>query len=228
MGSTRLPGKSLAPIGGRPMLAMVLERLGAARALDEVVVATSVLPRDDAVAEVAEACGVRAVRGSEDDVLDRYRMAAEAADAAVVVRVTADCPLVDPALVDRLLALLGAEGLDYAALATGGPTTRQDARRWPHGLDAEAITRAALQAAWVEATEPYDREHVTTFVKARPERFASAWLEAGEDLGDERWTVDHPEDLAFVRRVVERLDGLGFGYADVLAVLAREPDLRIS
>jgi spore coat polysaccharide biosynthesis protein SpsF (cytidylyltransferase family) len=227
MGSTRLPGKSLAPVAGRPLLALLLERLARA-ALDDVVVATSTLPGDDVVAAAAAAAGVRAVRGSERDVLDRFHAAARALDADVVVRVTADCPLLDPALVDRLVALRTAEGLDYAALPTGDPSTWPGLLRWPDGLDAEAMTRATLQAAWEEAIEPYDREHVTLFIKARPGRFAAGWLEPDEDLGHERWTVDHPADLAFVRRVVERMEGTAFGYADVLALLARDPGLRVS
>jgi spore coat polysaccharide biosynthesis protein SpsF len=225
MGSTRRPGKVLAPLAGRPLLALVLERTRRARGLDEVVVATTELERDDRIVELAEREGVRWARGSETDVLDRYHSAALAHGADVVVRITADCPLVDPALVDRLLELRAAERCDYAAIPTGDPL-RLGLRCFPDGLDAEAMTCGALDAAWREATDPADREHVTRYFKLRPERFAIGWLQAERDYGGERWTVDHPADLEFVQAVLDALDGTAFGYADVLAVLDRDPRLR--
>jgi len=221
MGSTRLPGKALAPLAGRPVLGWVLARVGEAPGLDEVAVATSTLERDAPVVAVAQAVGVRVVRGDERDVLDRYRTAAEALAADVVVRVTADCPLVDPEVIGRLLAARGDR--DYAAVATGAMPPAPGLRRFPDGLDAEAFTRAALEAAWGQASAPYDREHVSPWIKRHVQPW---WLEAEEDLGDERWTVDEPADLAFVRAVVERLGPEPFGYREVLALLAREPELR--
>jgi glutamate-1-semialdehyde 2,1-aminomutase len=221
MGSTRLPGKVLAPLAGTPLLGLVIERTAAARGLDAIAVATSDLDRDDAVAAVARAAGVDVVRGSEQDVLDRFQRGARQLGADVVVRVTADCPLVDSELIGRVIDLRARERLDYAAIPTG-PIA--GLRCFPDGLDCEVFTAAALASAWREATDLYDREHVSPFIK-REERFARAFLEAETDLGAERWTVDYPQDLDFVRAVVQRL-GRNCGYRDILALLDREPELR--
>jgi spore coat polysaccharide biosynthesis protein SpsF len=229
MGSSRRPGKVLADVAGRPMLDLVLDRALAVSA-QAVVVATTTEPGDDAIAAhvAARGDGVRCVRGSETDVLGRYALAAETSGAEIVVRITADCPLTDPAVIDRMLAKRAAEGLDYSGVWTAAPYDPAR-RRFPHGLDAEGLTAAALHAAAREATTAYDREHVTPFLKARPERFAQAFLEPGPeegDLGDERWTVDHPEDLELVRAIVPRLASPTAGYREILAVLDAEPSLR--
>jgi spore coat polysaccharide biosynthesis protein SpsF (cytidylyltransferase family) len=221
MGSTRLPGKVLEPLDGRPLLSLVLERTLAAAGLDAVAVATSDLARDDIVATLAEQAGVDVVRGSEQDVLDRFHAGAEQLGAELVVRVTADCPLVDSELIGRLLAFREREALDYAAIPTGGIP---GVRCFPDGLDTEMFTAAALDIAWREATSAPDREHVSLLIK-RDERFRRAFLESDVDLAHERWTVDYPEDLEFVRTVVARL-GRDCGYRDVLALLKREPALR--
>lgn len=226
MGSTRLPGKVLAPVGGRPLLQMILERLATAPGVDEVAVATSDLQRDDAVAALAEHAGVRAIRGSEQDVLDRFHAAAAQLDATTVVRITADCPLVDPELVGRAVARHHACGDDYTALPVGTLEDNEGRRRFPDGLDTEVISREALDAAWREAADPYEREHVTPFIKRHPERFTIGWVEADDDLGEERWTVDTPDDLAFVQSIADRLGDGAFGHRDVLALLDRVPELR--
>jgi spore coat polysaccharide biosynthesis protein SpsF len=227
MGSSRLPGKVLADVGGRPLLALVVARVARAAGIDEVAVATSDRPADDPVAELARGLGVRAIRGSEHDVLDRYATAATALDAGVVVRITADCPLVDPDVIAALLALRTAQGLDYAAALTGAVPAAPGRRRFPDGLDAEALPAQVLYHAAREATVAYDREHVTPFVNSRPERFRLGWLEAERDLGDERWTVDRADDLAFVRAVVERLpDPDAARMGDILALLDAHPELR--
>jgi spore coat polysaccharide biosynthesis protein SpsF len=226
MGSRRLPGKVLADVGGQPLLALVLARVARAEGIDEVAVATSTLPADDPVADLAGRLGVRVVRGSETDVLDRYAKAAAEVQADVVVRITADCPLVDPGLVARLLTLRAADALDYAAALTGAVPAAPDRRRFPDGLDAEVLPTAVLTQAAREATAAYDREHVTPFVHTRPARFRLGWLEAERDLGAERWTVDHAADLAFVRAVVERLEDPAAPMDAILAVLDAAPELR--
>jgi spore coat polysaccharide biosynthesis protein SpsF (cytidylyltransferase family) len=226
MGSTRLPGKVLEDVSGQPLLALVLARVGRAAGIDEVAVATSALPGDDPVAEEARRLGVRVVRGSEQDVLDRYATAAAELEADLVVRITADCPLVDPEVLGQLLALRSAEDLDYAGVLTGAAPA-DGRRRFPDGLDAEVLQTSVLAEAAREATAAYDREHVTPFVKARPQRFRLGVLEAEQDLGDERWTVDQADDLAFVRALATRLpDPVAAGLSDILAVLAAEPELR--
>jgi spore coat polysaccharide biosynthesis protein SpsF len=230
MGSTRLPGKVLEPIAGRPALARIVERLRASRALDDVAVLTSVDAGDDPIAELCRSRRIHCVRGSEHDVLDRFHMAANELGVERVVRVTADCPLIDPQVVERLLALAAQEPeAAYVSVATGAIGSDAGYRRYPDGLDAETFTAATLADAWAEAEDPYEREHVTPFIRRRPERFPAATLEAEHDMGDERWTVDYPADLELVRALYGRLGGSRgglFGYREVLAVLEREPALR--
>jgi spore coat polysaccharide biosynthesis protein SpsF len=230
MGSTRLPGKVLEPLAGRPALVRVVERLRAVPALAEVVVLTSALPQDEPIVECCRADGIPWFRGSEHDVLDRFHRAAQALGAQRLVRVTADCPLIDPEVVGRLLDLAAAQPTDaYASVATGAVGARSGWRRFPDGLDAETFSAELLATAWREAADPYEREHVTPFIWRRPKRFRVVVLEAEEDMGEERWTVDHPADLELVRELYERLcDGRErpFGFRDVLATLEREPGLR--
>ena len=222
LGSTRLPGKTLADLGGRPMLAHVVERAAAIPGVDGVVVATTANPRDDRLADWARQAGLGCVRGSEDDVLDRFHDALARHPCDAVVRVTPDCPFLDPKVsglvVDAWLAADGA--VDYASNVE--PPT------FPDGLDTEVISRAALAAAWHEARLPSDREHVTPFVRRDPRRFAQASVRHDPDLSHLRWTVDTPADLDFARAVVARLGPAGrerFGMREILALLEREPDL---
>jgi spore coat polysaccharide biosynthesis protein SpsF len=222
MGSTRLPGKVLADLGGRTVLARVVRRTARARELDAVWVATTEAPGDDAVVAECAALGVPVFRGSEDDVLDRYRDAACAADAAVVVRITADCPLIDPELIDRVVeAMFAAEPRpDYASTALQ--------RTLPRGLDVEAFTAAALDHAWQEAREPYQRAHVTAYLYEHPERFAllPVVVAAPPGAAELRWTVDTPEDLELVRALYRRFgDDDTFGWHEALSAVAEEPHL---
>jgi len=226
MGSTRLPGKVLEPLAGRPSLLRIVERLERARGLDGVAVLTSVADGDDAIAELCEREGVTCLRGSENDVLARYQGAAEALGPEFVVRVTADCPLVDPQVIADLLALrAAARGVVYASVATGAVGAETGLRRFPDGLDAEVFTAAALAQADADAHDPYEREHVTPYIWRHPELFAAATLECERDLGRERWTVDHAADLELVSAVYERLRE-PFGWREVLEVIEREPALR--
>lgn len=217
MGSSRLPGKSLADIAGRPMIAHVLERAAASPGVDHVVMATSARPVDDPLAAAAGRLGFDVFRGSEDDVLDRFHGAAEMAGAGAVVRLTADNPLNDPATVGALIDLFFDDSADYAS--------NVNPRSYPKGLDAEVVTLAALESAWREAEDPYEREHVTPFFYRRPERFRLANLRDSVDRSSWRWTVDEPADLEFARHVYSRLYRAGaapFSFADVTALVDRE------
>jgi len=222
MSSSRLPGKVLAPLLGRPMLAQQLERLGRAESLDRLVVATSSDASDDAVATLCAELGVGCFRGSLPDVLDRfYRAAEHFGPSQHVVRLTGDCPLIDPQLVDLLVAFHLECGFDYAANCR--PPTL------PDGLDAEVFTMEALAQAWAQAQDPFEREHVVPYIIRRPELFSLGnWSLEAEDYSGLRWTVDEPEDLAFVRRVYEALypENPCFGWRDVLELLSRRPELR--
>jgi spore coat polysaccharide biosynthesis protein SpsF len=229
MGSKRLPGKVLEPLAGRPVVQRVLERVTRTPGLQGVALLTSDTPADEPLRRLGAELGVPVVAGSHEDVLDRFQLAAMQLGADVILRVTADCPLVDPDVLGELLALYAdTPGLDYAGIATGAIPARDGLCRYPDGLDGEVLGADTLAVASREASEPYEREHVTPFIWRKPERFKLALLQAPEDLGEERWTIDHAADLRFVRAVYERLvlDQEPFGYREVLALLAREPGLR--
>jgi spore coat polysaccharide biosynthesis protein SpsF len=226
MGSVRLPGKVLSPLDGQPSLLRIVQRLSRVEALDGVAVLTSLAAADDEIAALCASEEVTCVRGDEDDVLARFQLAAEQLTPDLVVRLTADCPLVDPEVVANLLDLYASRPeIAYASVATGAIGADAGLRRFPDGLDAEVFAAGVLEEAWREASDPFEREHVTPFLWRRPERFPAATLECERDLGTERWTVDHPADLELVRAVYERLSE-PFGWRDVLALLERDPSLR--
>ena len=223
LGSTRLPGKALEEIVGRPMLAHVLARTAAVPGIDRVVLATTVKPEDDALADLARSVGIACVRGSVEDVLDRFHSTLLAYPADAILRVTGDCPLLDPLVVRRVLDAYVRSGgmVDY--VSNVNPPT------YPDGLDTEIFSRHALERAWREAWLPSDREHVTTYIRDRPVQFRVANVATHEDLSAHRWVVDTEADLAFVRQVYTLLDPLGariFGMAEVLELLGRRPELR--
>lgn len=177
------------------MLALMLDRLTDA-AVDELVVATTDGALDDPIAALAQIQGVDVVRGSEHDVLDRFRLALDTHPADQIVRLTADCPLIDAGVINEALQLHARVGADY--------TSNTLLRTYPDGLDVEVVEVSALRAAIDEADVPFEREHVTPFIYRRPERFALAALRNGLALGDERWTVDTADDLEFIREIVDR------------------------
>ncbi len=220
MTSTRLPGKVLAPIAGRPMLAWQLDRLRRVRDDVAVAVATSDGPSDDPIVDLCGELGVPVVRGSESDVLDRYHVAAATLSADPVIRVTSDCPLIDPAVSRAVLELFERGEADYAS------NTLE--RTFPRGLDTEVLSVETLAAAWREASQPFEREHVTPYIYRNPSRFRLRNLRNERDEGDRRWTVDTPADLAFARAVYERLevDAVTFDANDVRELLRREPALE--
>ncbi len=218
MASTRLPGKILADLAGQPLLYRVVGRAQQAVRLDRVAVATTNRPADAAVAQLCEARGFLCFRGSEQDVLDRYYQAARQFGADVVVRLTADCPLLDPAIIDETIRAFQEGAYDYVS-NTLTPT-------YPDGLDTEVFSRAALEKAWHEAQLPSEREHVTPYIWKHPEAFRLGSVQNTEDLSLLRWTVDEPADLEFVRRVYARLGAEAtFGMPEVLALLQAQPHL---
>jgi spore coat polysaccharide biosynthesis protein SpsF (cytidylyltransferase family) len=218
MSSTRLPGKCLAEIAGRPLLWHTVTRTDAAERVDAVVVATSREPSDDPIEAFCAAESIPLFRGDLDDVLDRYRGAARHSAATLVVRVTADCPLLDPLVIDTVVAAFDPAAHDYVSNTVE--------RTYPDGLDTEVFSVAALERAWSEATRPSEREHVTPYIWKHPERFRLHQVRQPADRSAERWTVDEPRDLEFVRAVFARFDRLDFGQEDVVALLDREPELR--
>ena len=220
MTSARLPGKVLMEALGKPLLEYELERLGKIPLIDELIVATTTNKTDDPVAELCGRLGVSVYRGSEHDVLSRYLGAAELYNAGAVVRVSGDCPLLDPEISNSVISyyLEQAGEIDYCAV---------DVESYPRGTDTEICSPQALREADMEGTTPRDREHVTFFIWNRPERY-KLWLKrCGSDWGKYRFTVDTPEDFALIREIIERLYPANpdFSLADVIKLLEDNPDL---
>jgi spore coat polysaccharide biosynthesis protein SpsF (cytidylyltransferase family) len=219
MGSTRLPGKVLMRLGEATVLDHVLRRCRAIAGVDAVCCAIPESAANDPVAAEARAAGVEVFRGSESDVLDRYWRAARVLRADVILRVTSDCPLLDPAIAADVLALRSREGADYAC--NNRPPT------WPHGLDCEALTFAWLERAAREATKPYDREHVTPYIREHPESCKANLPCPVAGAARHRWTLDTPDDFEFLRALFPRLPAgpAGFGWHAPLAVVEANPAL---
>lgn len=222
MGSSRLPGKVLMDLAGRPVLAHVVDAAYAISGVDRVVVATSTEGSDDALAKWCDGYDVACFRGSEQDVLERFAGAAHAHDAGIVMRLTGDCPLLDPEIAGQVLALLIEGGADYAS--------NVDPASWPDGLDCEAMTIAALETAAAEARRPSDREHVTPFLRNTKARFSTLNLTCSvPGLARHRWTLDTADDLAFLTNVAAHLPGdRPASMTGVLAILRAHPDLARS
>lgn len=221
MSSTRLPGKVLKPLAGAPMILRQLERTARARRLDKIVVATSTEPADDAIEAEVAAAGVAVHRGPLDDVLGRFLGALDAFPAEHVVRLTADCPLTDPDVIDAVVARHLEAGCDYA-------NNRPATNPYPKGQDVEVVTAAALRRAGAAAASAEEHEHVTWGIWNHPDRYRLAWLTSPRpDEGEVRWTVDTPDDYAFVAAVYDALypANPAFTSDDVRALIAGRPDL---
>lgn len=224
MGSTRLPGKVMKNLGGKTVLNQVIARVKACPRVDEVVVATTVLPEDAIIVEESQRCGVMTFRGSEEDVLSRYYLAAREAGAEIIVRVTADCPFFDPQVLEKMLRQFQTARAEGRALDYLSNTLE---RTFPRGLDAEIFTMAALERAHREAGEPYEREHVTPYIYRHPESFALQSFRNPVYLSDHRWTLDTEEDWRLIEAVYAALDkqGTTFTTQAVLDLLGSRPEL---
>ncbi len=201
--SSRLPGKVLMEVGGKPMLQYVVDRVRLASLVDEVVVATTQDASDDRIEELCSNLSIACYRGSTQDVLDRFYQAAICYQAEVVVRITGDCPLVDPRLIDETIRAREAHQADFCSNRLPPPFSRT----FPIGLDVEVVTFTALETAWRNATEKHEREHVLPFLYEVPGRFHVFILDHEKDLGEIRWTVDTPADLEVVRQIIRQFDG---------------------
>ncbi len=222
MSSSRLPGKVLLDIEGKPMLQRVVERVKKVKEIDEVLVATTVNPADDPIENFCKTHGVRIYRGDQFDVLDRYYQAAKEAEADVIIRITADCPLIDPGEIDILLKEFINRKVDFAANRLPPPWHRT----FPIGLDVEIASFAALERAWKEATETHDREHVMPYLYEAEGRFDIYYHNTEPDYGEMRWTVDTQQDIDAVRMIYHSLpDKEHFTWHDVLDLVQEHPDL---
>ena len=224
--STRLRGKVLMPLAGRPLLYRMLERVLAARAPSEVVVATTTDRDDDPIVEIAGAAGVAYMRGHPTDLLDRHYAAGSARRADVVVKIPSDCPLIDPGVIDRVIGHYTTYANDVDFVGNLHPPT------YPDGNDVEVMPIGVLEMAWREATSPHEREHTTPFIWERPERFRvhNVEWESGLDYSStHRWTIDYPEDYQFLAAVYDALwseNARIFSLTDVLSLLEARSDIR--
>ncbi|MCL5255288.1 MAG: glycosyltransferase family protein [Gammaproteobacteria bacterium] len=223
MSSSRLPGKVLTEIHGKPMIARVVERTRQAKRVDFVAVATTVDPADDAIETWCRQSETPCYRGSMFDVLDRFYQAAKFFAADVIVRVTADCPVIDPQVIDKTIEAFHANQADFAANRLPPPW----GRTYPIGLDTEVCSFSALERAWKEASEAHEREHVMPYLYDVDGRFKVFQINTSPDYGALRWTVDTPEDLKFMQSLFAFLpDTESFTWLDVLKVTRLHPELE--
>lgn len=217
MGSSRLPGKILLPLADKPVLQRIVERVWASEAFDDVVVATSTNAIDDVVMERAAEFGAKVIRGSETDVLDRYGVAAVASEADSIMRITGDCPLIDPEILGLMVQRFRAGDVDLV--------TNCLQRSFPRGLDAELFSREALNKMLVEATEDSHREHVTKFMYDNPDKFRIANLENSVNLSNYRLTLDTEDDFELLRRICETTsEPNDMRLKDVMEIMRVNPD----
>ncbi len=221
MTSTRLPGKVLVDIGGSPALEHMLARVRKATSIDHVVVATTANATDDPVVALCERLGVETFRGDEHDVLGRFVGVVDRTGARVVVRLTADCPMIDPALIDQTFALFDTDSYDY--------TSNANVRSFPDGLDCEVFSADALRRADEEARHPFLREHVTPFIRGSHPQYGAGGFRVGNllapaDFGFVRWTLDTPADLARIRELIALLPA-GYTWMQALSAAMRAPHL---
>ena len=237
MTSSRLPGKVLLDITGQPMLMRVVARTSRATTVERVLVATTTDASDDPVVACCDLMGIPCIRGSLHDVLDRYYQAATQTKADVVVRITADCPVIDPVLIDDCVNTLLEDSFDFTCNRLPPPFTRT----YPIGLDTEVCTFPALEQAWKEARETFHREHVMPYlyegvklsavsdklsVGVSPRGFRITQLHHTTDYGSYRWTVDTPEDLEFMRQIYGHFDGRDdFLWEEILELVHEKPNL---
>ena len=223
MGSSRLPGKVLKDIRGFPMLHWVVNRADNAQMVDKTIVATTLEHSDDPIEQWCVDNDVECFRGSVFDVLDRFYQCARAQHAEIVVRITGDCPLIDPAIIDNLVKEFSAKDVDFAANRLPPPYSRT----FPIGLDVEVASFDALDESWRKARETFEREHVMPFLYTVPGRFKTYIMDHPVNYGTERWTVDTAEDLEFIRAVFNEIKNIdSFSWLDILSILKAKPHLR--
>jgi spore coat polysaccharide biosynthesis protein SpsF len=218
MGSTRLPGKVLKAILGKPMLFHEIERVSRAKNIDEIVIATTDQPADDKIVSLCKKNSWNYYRGSENDVLDRYYQSAIAFHAGIIVRITADCPLIDPVIIDQTIdVFLKSKSIDYVSNSLPVMT-------FPRGLDTEIMSMTTLKKVWIEDKNPGWREHVTPYIERNPSKFRIKGHVYSKDFSYLRWTVDTPADLQFVRKIYNHFKNNEFSWNDVVDLLKQHPE----
>jgi len=220
MGSTRLPGKVMKDLLGKPVLTRDVNRIRRAKRIDEIVIATTTRQEDDLIASLCEEEGWRLFPGEREDLLDRYYQAAQAFEANVVVRITSDCPMIDPEIIDKVIEVFLdlREKVDYVS-------NTLPPRTFPRGLDVEVMAFAALERAWREDNNPALREHVTPYIYRNPGKFRLHRVANDVDLSYHRWTLDTLEDLEFIQTVYEHFGNDHFTWMDSLRYLEQHPEI---
>jgi spore coat polysaccharide biosynthesis protein SpsF len=221
MGSTRLPGKVMMDLIGKPMLVHELSRISRAKQISSLVVATTISPLDDCIVDVCKKYGWEYFRGSEPDVLDRYYQCAKQSGADCVVRLTADCPLIEPVIIDTVVEefLHKFPDIDYVSNII-------PKRTFPQGLDTEVMSFSALERSWIEDMDPALREHVTQYIIRNPDKFTVAGVMNDRDLSHLRWTVDTREDFQLVEEIYSYFGNNRFSWIDILELMEKKPELR--
>ena len=222
MGSTRLPGKVMMNLIGKPMLVHELSRIARAKRISSFVVATTTSPSDDCIVNVCKEHDWHYFRGSEPDVLDRYYQCAKQFDADIIIRLTADCPLIEPTIIDKVVRefIHKSPNADYVS-------NINPQRTFPQGLDTEVMSFSALERSWIEDTNPALREHVTQYILRNPDKFKVAGVTNDRDISNLRWTVDTNEDFQLVNEIYSFFGHNRFSWYDVLGLLEKKPELRL-
>ena len=220
MASTRLPGKILKKVLDKPLLEYQIERLRRVKLADEVLIATTINKTDESIVELCNSLSVPHFRGSEEDVLSRYYEVAKVHQTDAIVRVTSDCPLIDPQVIDRVIKFYIDHQTEYDYVSNSLERT------YPCGMDTEVFSFKALQEAFLEATALPDREHVTPFIYRQPQRYSLANVNYSENQSHHRWTVDTPEDFELIKRIIEAIypNLPGFTLRDCLNLLQNNPE----
>jgi spore coat polysaccharide biosynthesis protein SpsF len=225
MGSSRLPNKSLMDIDGKTALEFMIDRVRKSDLIDDIVIATTINQEDDMIANLCINNQINCYRGSENDVLDRYYQSAKKHEATIVVRLTSDCPLIDPVLIDETINLFIKKKVDYASNAVP-----PDKKKYPDGSDVEVFSFDALQRSWVETKDVKDREHVTFYMWDKRDNFNTIMLDNEHDWGKYRITVDYKEDLELVREIVKKLNenNLDGSTKEIIEIIESEKLFKIN
>jgi len=218
LGSTRLPGKAMKELCGKPLLYYSVKRCSLSKYADKVIVATTTNRNDDKIVRWCEKNNVPYYRGSEEDVLDRYYETSKKFEVDTIVRVTSDCPFIDSEIIDMLVLI--SRNFNYDDVVN-----RWKKRTWPHGLDIEVIKFRALEIAWKKATEKEEREHVTPYILKNPEKFSIFELPYKKDLSKIRLTVDYPEDFEFARVLIEKFEAHKMNWKELVRLLEEHPEI---
>ena len=217
MGSTRLPGKVLKKLNGITVLESLLNQLNYSKLLNDKIIATTSNSEDDVIFNFCKSKEIKCYRGSQDDVLDRYYNCAKKFSINTIIRITSDCPLMDPQVVDDVIDFYLKNSYDYV--------NNFYKRTYPYGNDVEIFSLKVLEKVWEKATKPSEREHVTPYIYNNPDEFSLGWIENKENLSEFHWTIDRKEDLIFVQNIFKKISKRPIFMKDIIDVIKDDPSL---